>query len=127
LGVPAAQLGRGRGFVDYGLDSLTSIELRNLLEVSLEAKLPQTIAFTYPTIEALSDYLIRNVLKSESDACAEGPTDGNSAGDFQSSLADEISEMSASEAEDELLRELERFDQMNESVKPLVSRELFPE
>jgi myxalamid-type polyketide synthase MxaB len=114
LGTSTAQLGRDQGFFDYGMDSLTSIELRNLLQVGLDAKLPQTMAFTYPTIEALSNYLINDVLDIEfgpiSDEIAE---DEDASTATQTILANEISELSDAEAEDELLRELERLDQMS--------------
>ena len=39
------------------MDSLTSIELRNRLQASLECSLSQTLAFDYPTLTTLVDYL----------------------------------------------------------------------
>ena len=40
------------------MDSLTSVEMRNKLQVSLECSLPTTLAFDYPTVTKLVDYLI---------------------------------------------------------------------
>ena len=49
---------RTQGFADLGMDSLGSIELRTHLEQALECRLPATLAFDYPTVNALVGYLI---------------------------------------------------------------------
>jgi acyl carrier protein len=49
------------GFFDTGMDSLTSLELRNLIQRSFGCALPSTVAFDYPTIEALAGYLLREI------------------------------------------------------------------
>ncbi len=46
------------GFFDMGMDSLTSVELRNALQTSTNLSLPTTLIFKYPTIEALAMYLV---------------------------------------------------------------------
>jgi acyl transferase domain-containing protein/acyl carrier protein len=46
------------GFTDLGMDSLMGIELRRMLERSLQISLRSTLAFEYPTVEALADYLL---------------------------------------------------------------------
>jgi len=51
-----------QGFFDLGMDSLTSIELKNQLQTSLNCPLPATLLFKYPTIEKLVDYLVAEVL-----------------------------------------------------------------
>lgn len=45
------------GFFDMGMDSLTSLELRNRLQRDLEINLPTTLAFDYGTVDALFGYL----------------------------------------------------------------------
>ena len=45
------------GFFDLGMDSLTSMELRNKLQSSLKFSLHSTLAFDYSTINKLVDYL----------------------------------------------------------------------
>src|SRR5207248_2227831 len=50
-----------QGLRDLGMDSLMSIELRNRLQRSVGESLPPTIAFDFPTIDALTDYLLEHV------------------------------------------------------------------
>lgn len=50
------------GFVDLGMDSLTSIELRNRLQRSLDYSLPVTFAFDYATVEKAVAYLQEIIL-----------------------------------------------------------------
>ena len=52
------------GFFDLGMDSLTSMELRNKLQKSLECSLPSTLAFEYPNIQVLTDYLEEKIIQS---------------------------------------------------------------
>ncbi|HEY9088384.1 MAG TPA: type I polyketide synthase [Anaerolineaceae bacterium] len=42
---------------DLGMDSLMAVELRNAISASLQQKLPSTLLFDFPTIEALTDFL----------------------------------------------------------------------
>ena len=66
LGVgPSQPIDPHQGFFDMGMDSLTSVELRRRLEVSLGETLPTTVAFNYPTIAALTEYVATHVLALE--------------------------------------------------------------
>jgi acyl transferase domain-containing protein/acyl carrier protein len=55
---------RQRGFFDMGMDSLTAMELKRGLETSLAVALPPTVAFDYGTVDALVDFLLREMLGS---------------------------------------------------------------
>ena len=50
------------GFMTLGIDSLTSIELRNRLQRSLDCSLPITFAFDYGTLEKMTGYLAEMIL-----------------------------------------------------------------
>jgi microcystin synthetase protein McyG len=54
----AASIEPGQGFFELGMDSLTSVDLRNRLRASLQCVLPATAAFDHPNPVALADYLL---------------------------------------------------------------------
>jgi amino acid adenylation domain-containing protein len=117
LGDSALHLGGDQGFFDYGLDSLTSIELRNLLQREFDVELPQTLAFTYPTLFSLGQFLIDDILSIEftpvsQDSIPENESEGAEIDELEQSL----SALSEPEAEFELLLELERLDQDGQST-----------
>ena len=53
---PSAPLG------DLGLDSLLAVELRNVVSAAVGQPLPATLLFDYPTIDALTDHLVNDIL-----------------------------------------------------------------
>ncbi|WP_225409379.1 type I polyketide synthase [Stigmatella hybrida] len=61
LGADPSRLEPQQGFFQMGMNSLMSIELKKLLETSLRHGLPSTIAFEYPTVEALTGFLAKEV------------------------------------------------------------------
>ncbi|WP_424097233.1 SDR family NAD(P)-dependent oxidoreductase [Moorena producens] len=74
LGISSAQsIGLEEGFFELGMDSLTSVELRNRLQGSLSCSIPSSLAFDYPTVGELVDYLAQQLLveKEESERIEE--------------------------------------------------------
>jgi acyl carrier protein len=59
-----------KGFFKLGMDSMLTVQFRNRLEASLGRPLPSTVAFEYPTVDAMSDYLLHVVLAAELGAAA---------------------------------------------------------
>ncbi|MBZ4192825.1 MAG: SDR family NAD(P)-dependent oxidoreductase [Candidatus Contendobacter sp.] len=57
LSLPEAGLDPRRPLNDYGLDSLMAVELRNALAAAVGERLPASLLFDYPTLEAISGFL----------------------------------------------------------------------
>jgi 3-oxoacyl-[acyl-carrier-protein] synthase II len=71
---PSHSLDPQQGLFDAGLNSLAAVELVNRLRSSLGRSIPLTCVFDYPTVEALSSYLAREVLALESTSSATPPS-----------------------------------------------------
>jgi acyl transferase domain-containing protein/acyl carrier protein len=52
-------------FFDHGMDSITAVRLRNQLNDGLGHKLPATVVFDYPTVEALQTFILEQVARLE--------------------------------------------------------------
>ncbi|NET68996.1 MAG: SDR family NAD(P)-dependent oxidoreductase [Moorea sp. SIO1G6] len=72
LGLSSSQLPEmNLGFMEMGMDSLTTVELKNRLQAQLGTALPGTVAMEYPTIETLSQYILKEVMGWQSVADSE--------------------------------------------------------
>jgi len=72
LGFPESELPDPElGFFDMGMDSLLSLELRNLLQTSLGCSVSSTVLFEYTNIEALAEYLTTEILAPELETTVE--------------------------------------------------------
>lgn len=58
-------LERDAGFFEVGMDSITSVELKTRVDAVLGVRLPATATFEHPTIAALAEYLLTEVLPPE--------------------------------------------------------------
>jgi len=60
-----------KGFFDLGMDSMSSLDLRNRLQRTLGISLPSTIAFKYSTVNALATHLLDTRNADQDDTLAE--------------------------------------------------------
>ncbi len=104
---PANPPDRRQRLMDFGVDSLMAVELRNRLSkgLGLTQPLPATLIFDYPTIEVIARYLASQVIGTTSDnvvlvISANDPT--NTMAARQAELAD----LSEEETEALLLKAL---------------------
>jgi acyl transferase domain-containing protein/acyl carrier protein/ubiquinone/menaquinone biosynthesis C-methylase UbiE len=63
-----------RGLFELGMDSLMSVQLKGYLEKSIGGTLPSTLTFTYPTVNALTDFLLAHVLKLSTTTSVDVPS-----------------------------------------------------
>jgi len=117
LGIKAEKVDHKTGFFDLGMDSLTSVELRNALQNTLGLNLPSTLIFKYPNIEAVSDYLLSElvpVVEEQTEETLDESLNGHSKGAANSSAstvgAGDITEMSEEDLNALIDSEFENLD-----------------
>ncbi|HEX8053993.1 MAG TPA: beta-ketoacyl synthase N-terminal-like domain-containing protein, partial [Thermoleophilaceae bacterium] len=59
-----------QGFFEVGMDSLMAMQLQTRLAEALDRELPATLALDHPTVDALADHLLAEVLAQGSHATA---------------------------------------------------------
>jgi acyl carrier protein len=83
LGLDVGDVSRDRPFAEFGVDSLTAVELSQELEDEFKVPLPPIVAWNYPTPAALARYLAEQSLgvgeKAEQPSAAPA-TNGAAAG-----------------------------------------------
>jgi acyl-CoA synthetase (AMP-forming)/AMP-acid ligase II/acyl carrier protein len=62
LGLDVADVSRDKPFAEFGVDSLTAVELSHELELEFKVPLPPIVAWNYPTPAALARYLAEQSL-----------------------------------------------------------------
>jgi acyl transferase domain-containing protein/acyl carrier protein len=105
LGLNAKEhLDPDRGLFELGLDSLMSVQLKGRLEKSIGCPLPATLTFTYPTVHALTDFLLGQALKLlTNDVIDLGPRNESNE---EQPLDENLADLSDDEIKDMLSAEL---------------------
>ena len=98
-----------QGFAELGMDSLMAVELKKWLEISLGHALPSTLAFNYPTVELLAQFLTGKVFAPTPDSPAveltsppappSGPPSLPDPGDVRQLSASDLMALLAKEAQ----------------------------
>jgi acyl transferase domain-containing protein len=89
----------GAPLSEAGLDSLLAVELRNVLGKSLGMSLSATLLFDHPTIEALSDFLWKEMRGPEAPVKKQDVSSGSGDRAVGSAVLAEIAELSDAEVE----------------------------
>jgi acyl-CoA synthetase (AMP-forming)/AMP-acid ligase II/acyl carrier protein len=103
LGLDAADVSRDRPFAEFGVDSLTAVELSQELEDEFKIPLPPIVAWNYPTPAALARYLAEQSLAAT--ATNTKPTT-NGAVTSRPATSDSRPDHSTAHSDDEFLARL---------------------
>ncbi|MFH0729431.1 MAG: SDR family NAD(P)-dependent oxidoreductase [Pseudomonadota bacterium] len=100
-----------QGFFQMGMDSLTSMELRNRLQKEFSRPLSATLIFKFPTVESLADHLHSTLVDPARDSIVEsrGKTIGMTGGGKQKMDMIDPDALSEKEAEALLIETLEKL------------------
>jgi len=102
---PTMEVKLDLGLTDIGMDSLMAVEISNRLKRSLDCNLPSTLAFEYPTIDAIVNYLTGKLTGIKfGGAAIEIPAVQKAT---RTAAAEELTGLSEEDVEKSLLKELE--------------------
>ena len=109
LGLPAATpIDPQTRLFDFGFDSLMAVEMKNKLEAGLACSLRSTVLFDYPTLSALTPYLLDSVLGLATPPALE-IADAQPLTPAAESVPADLDDISEDELSDLLLAKLDRL------------------
>jgi acyl-CoA synthetase (AMP-forming)/AMP-acid ligase II/acyl carrier protein len=98
LQLPPTAIDSTRPFAEYGLDSVAAVELTEALQTTIGQPLSPTLAYEYPTVDAVADYLAQ--LLGYSNAPVDKPSKAVDDADLDADLIDLVNDLGdLSEAE----------------------------
>jgi acyl carrier protein len=65
-GILGGDVAPSQPFIEAGLDSVGSVELRNAVQSAFGMELPATVTFDYPTVDALASFVLSSTTNSTS-------------------------------------------------------------
>ncbi len=108
--IPQHEVHRDKPFAEYGLDSLTAVELSHELDDTFGVEVVPTVAWNYPTPAALSKYLAEEASGMNAAQTAPDDADGAELDDEFARMLAEIEAMSDDEVQSQLDSEEEADD-----------------
>ncbi|MEM9457267.1 MAG: type I polyketide synthase [Myxococcota bacterium] len=91
LGRDVAAASEEAGFFQLGMDSIRALELKNNLQNALGRSLPTTVIFDHPTVASLAEFLLPQLVPSDSPK-AEGSDSSDSSDDAEQAKMLEVLE-----------------------------------
>jgi acyl carrier protein len=110
LRIPAERVEPTTTLSTLGLDSLTALEFRNRLEVSLGVALRATLVWAHPTTGALAEFVAKQLGVDLAVAPDGAVDDDDPVSTGQAAIAADIERMSDAEAEMALLGALDALE-----------------
>ncbi|MEL6325722.1 MAG: AMP-binding protein, partial [Cyanobacteria bacterium J06626_23] len=98
LQIPLTEVEVTRPFAEYGLDSVAAVELTEALQTELQQPLSPTLAYEYPTIEAVASYL-GTQLESGAPIATEAPEPTPEDEDDLTALLNDLDTLSEAEVQ----------------------------
>jgi acyl transferase domain-containing protein len=105
-----AVVGARKRLFDLGVDSLVSVELRNIFQKDLHHTLATTVMLDYPSVEALAEYFLSGVLKLDDGSRRDAEAPVKSARETAASLSEQVGHLSEQEVEALMLERLKELD-----------------
>jgi acyl-CoA synthetase (AMP-forming)/AMP-acid ligase II/acyl carrier protein len=99
VGLDPADIHRDKPFAEFGVDSLTAVELSHELEEEFGVPLPPIVAWNYPTPAALSRYLAEQSIGDDAAPAVQSHHEATSADEDLEAMLAEIEVMSEEEAQ----------------------------
>ena len=91
---------------ELGFDSLTAVEFVNRVGQSIGQQISPSLLFDYPTLESLSQYVVRDLLQLDTATSSSSEADVTEL-DFLENAATDVEEMSEEEMDAEVTRQIE--------------------
>jgi acyl-CoA synthetase (AMP-forming)/AMP-acid ligase II/acyl carrier protein len=91
LQLPTTAVDSTRPFAEYGLDSVAAVELTEALQTTIGQPLSPTLAYEYPTIDAVADYLAQRL--GYRDAPVDKPSEAVDDADLDTDLVDLVNDL----------------------------------
>ncbi len=101
-----------RGLFEMGLDSLMTVELRNRLQVGLNCSLPTTLAFEFPNIASLTEYIGSQILGWELPRTEQSEL--STVEQEKAQILSEVEELSEEDIEASIAQELAELNSLME-------------